>query len=656
MTLPLTAIAKTPNDEFYEELWYLEEIFAPEAWDITTGNRTTVVAVIDSGVDIDHPDLEDQIWVNADETADDGIDNDRNGFVDDVHGWDFVSDDNDPHPHKDNGISESAINHGTLVSGVISAMTDNQIGVAGINWRARLMPIRILDGIGAGTTDDAADAVDYAVENGATIINMSFTGFILDTELERAIRDAYRAGVLVVAAVGNNFDGGLDLNETKIYPACLGTEDEDWVLGVAAIDRDGDKADFSNYGSDCVDVSAPGVDLFGTLEHRSGDPTFGEPYGGYYSGTSVAAPMVTGVATLMQGAFPNLTPEQIEVAIKLSVDPLNLRGTPYEGQMGAGKLNAVAALRLAQEFSGGVASAAGDFEVFNGSRVIVGRERGATDVIAYDGAGVATASWLGYGPGFLGGVRLAMGDVNGDGHADVITGAGVGGGPQVRMFTEDGALLGQFFAFDTALRTGVQVAAGNVDGDRAEEIIASMNGTVRIFETDGSMLREFPSGGKRIAAGDIDDDGTTEILVASGPGVAPSVRVLDVLGNLVSEFHPYAPGMTSGLFVEAGDFNGDGKDEVVTGTDVGAGPQVQIWENRDTWTLTGQFFAFDETFRGGVRVAVGDANGDGLAELVTAPGPGNINLIRVFDSHGALKLSFSAFAEGFEHGLNVAVW
>lgn len=348
----LTAVpvsARVPNDDLYADQWYLGQIFAPTAWDTTVGNRDTVIAVIDSGVDIDHPDLQSQIWINRAEVADDGIDNDDNGYVDDTHGWDFVGDDNDPHPGKEHGIYVDAIDHGTVVSSIIAAKTNNSEGIAGINWRARIMAVRILDGLGAGQEGDAAKAVRYAVKNGADVINMSFTGFGFDADFERAVRDAYRQGVIVVAAVGNDSNGGVDTNDTPLYPVCMGTPLEDWVFGVAASDVNDGKASFSNYGSDCTDVSAPGVEVIGATEYRPGDPTFGEAYGGPYDGTSVAAPQVSAVAALIRGAFPSLTVQEIQTVIKLSVDPMRVRGTIYAGQMGAGRLNAERALSMARD-------------------------------------------------------------------------------------------------------------------------------------------------------------------------------------------------------------------------------------------------------------------------------------------------------------------
>ena len=347
---PLSAFAKEVNDPLFDEQWYLNQIEAPAAWDITTGNRSVIIAVIDSGVDTDHPDLEDRIWTNSAD-AEDGIDNDDNGYVDDTHGWDFVGNDNDLRASSENGIYEAAFHHGSIVAGIIAAETNNAQGVAGINWRARIMPIRILDGLGSGETKDAIKAVRYAVDNGADVINMSFTGVADDPALERAIRDAYRAGVMIVAATGNESGGGVNLDDDPLYPVCFGTEEENWVFGVAASDEEDSATDFTNYGSDCTDITAPGVGVVGVLNYKSGDPTFGDKYGGPFDGTSVAAPQVTAVVALLLGAFPDLTPEQITIALKLSVDPLNIRGTKYQGEMGAGRLNAERALTLAREMN-----------------------------------------------------------------------------------------------------------------------------------------------------------------------------------------------------------------------------------------------------------------------------------------------------------------
>lgn len=344
LAAPSFLFALESNDPLYDELWYLENIDAPGAWDTATGSKEIVVAVLDAGIDLDHPDLKGNLWKNTGEIANNGVDDDGNGYIDDVNGWDFVGDDNDTNPDTGPGSDEEAIAHGSLISGIIGAIGDNAEGVVGVNWEVLMMPIRMLDKVGSGNSTDAADAIDYAVANGAKVINLSFSGNENDPRLGRAVENAYDAGVVIVAAMGNE---NRDTGEESVYPACYGENGEDWVIGVGATNQIDKKAQFSNYG-DCVDISAPGTAIFGVsyLDEDEGLPA----YQGEWSGTSMAAPMVSGAAALVLSVYPNLTPEEVGNVLKLSVDPLSL-GPTFQGEMGSGKLNVSRALEIASEFA-----------------------------------------------------------------------------------------------------------------------------------------------------------------------------------------------------------------------------------------------------------------------------------------------------------------
>jgi subtilisin family serine protease len=324
-----------PNDASFTALWGLHntgrqggvadaDIDAPAAWDITTGSRGVVVAVIDSGIDVAHRDLAANVWTNPREIPGDGLDNDGNGFVDDVRGWDFAND--DPDPADDDG-------HGTHVAGTIGAVGDNAIGVTGVNWQVSIMGLKFLDAQGNGFTSDAVAAVTYATrmrrDFGVNVvaINASWGGNSRSKALAAAIAAGGRAGILFVTAAGNESS---DNDRTPTYPA---NSRDDAVITVAATDRSNRLAAFSNVGATTVDLAAPGVAIRSTV-----------PGGGYasFSGTSMAVPFVTGTVALLAAANPRATAADIRRAILSTTRPVAaLAGKVATG----GLLSAAAAVR-----------------------------------------------------------------------------------------------------------------------------------------------------------------------------------------------------------------------------------------------------------------------------------------------------------------------
>lgn len=270
-------MATTPDDTDFQKLWGLHnagqelvvneeayggtedaDIDAPEAWDITTGSEEVVVAVLDSGVSISHPETNTNIWVNsAEQNGADGEDDDDNGYVDDIYGWDFW--DNDATPEDYN-------NHGTHIAGTIAALGDNNAGITGVNWNARIMALRI--GGVVGTVGNAAEAILYAADNGAHIINASWGGSEFSQTEHDAIEYADDHGVLLVAAAGNGEDDlvGDDNDETPEYPASYNLPN---IISVAATDQDDALAEFSNYGTTSVHIAAPGVNIYSTVPEFS---------------------------------------------------------------------------------------------------------------------------------------------------------------------------------------------------------------------------------------------------------------------------------------------------------------------------------------------------------------------------------------------------
>lgn len=242
-------LARTPDDPSYSSQWGLPIIGAPAAWDKSTNCTATVVAVIDSGADYEHPDLAANIWSNPAEIAGDGIDNDGNGYIDDTLGWDFIF---------DNGKPIDADGHGTHVTGIIAAVGNNSRGVSGVCWDARIMVLRAFDAVGIGTVADVIEAMQYARLNGAKVINASYA----DTSFSQAEQDAINAlnsaGILVVAAAGNE---STDNDQTPSYPASYDLPN---IIAVTATNQTDSLAGFSNYGLQTVHVAAPGVDIIST--------------------------------------------------------------------------------------------------------------------------------------------------------------------------------------------------------------------------------------------------------------------------------------------------------------------------------------------------------------------------------------------------------
>jgi subtilisin family serine protease len=328
----------TVNDPYFGYLWGLRnagqlvqgrggtpgvDVRATLAWDIATGGGGPV-AVVDSGVDARHPDLAPRIWANPAEIAGNGADDDRNGYVDDTRGWDWVGE--DPDPQDENG-------HGTHVAGTIAGTGNDHVGVVGVAPTASVLPLRVLGADGNGSVADLVDAYAYAAQKGVRVVNLSLSG----SSFSRAERDALAAapGVLFVAAAGNGGSDGVgdDNDAGGAYPCAYDLPN---VLCVAAIDRDGGLAAFSNYGRGSVDLAAPGVGVLSDLPVRSGEAQYG-----YASGTSMATPHVAGAAALLAGATAAPSPGALRRALLESVESTpSLAGRVATG----GRLNARAAL------------------------------------------------------------------------------------------------------------------------------------------------------------------------------------------------------------------------------------------------------------------------------------------------------------------------
>lgn len=652
-----------PNDTYYNKQWYLEKIKAPEAWDETSETKDIVIAILDSGVQIDHPDLKNNIWVNADEAPNNGIDDDKNGFIDDYNGWDFVNSTADPNPKFNEGFTEAGVLHGTIVAGIAAASGNNSVGISGATWKAKIMPLKVLGDAGEGNTVNVTKAVDYAVVNGADVINFSFVGNGFSEGLDDAIRRAYNAGIILVAAAGNEQDGeqGHSLDDVPMYPVCHdGNTGENMVIGVAATDTVDQKASFSYYGFNCIDIAAPGLSIYGTTVYSSshdfeGD-YFNKYYDGYWAGTSMATPMVSAAAALIEATNPQLGRDAVVNTLLNSSDNINRLNQNYLGQLGSGRLNLYAAVLEAKRL----------LSKKSVKLLLAPNSNYVSLIKTTDENGKGGAGFNAFEDSFLGGASVASGDVNNDGQAEIIIGAGFGGGPHVRIFDQAGNILSQFFAYGESFRGGANVASCDIDKDGQAEIVtgAGFGGGphIRIFNQAGKIRGQFFAydknfrGGVNVACGDVDGDGENEIVTGAGNTGGPQVRIFNKSGKIERQFFAYDKNFRGGVKIALGDIDGGARNkkmEIITAPGLGGGPHVRIFDNYGN--VRGQFFAYNNNFRGGVNVAAGDIDGDGLDEIITGAGPGGAPHVRVFESDSALLGSFFAYPASFNGGVNVGV-
>lgn len=338
----------TPNDTRFSEQWSLNntgqtsgtvdaDIDAPEAWALTTGSSSVIVAVIDSGVDYTHPDLSANIWTNPGETAGNGIDDDGNGYIDDTKGWNFLNGNNTP---------TDSQSHGTHVSGIIGAAGNNSAGISGVAWQVKLMPVKFLNSSGYGATSDAISGINYARVKGAHIINHSWGGMSFSQSLKDAIDTAGNAGILNVCAADNG--NGTNEDVTPNYPSGFASAS---IIAVASTTETDALSNFSDYGPTTVHIGAPGSNILSTLP--------GGTYG-LNSGTSMATPHVSGIAALVKAAKSSLTGADLKAILQASVD----HDTALEGKLVTeGRANAFNALQTANDL--GVLPATGVKSVGN---------------------------------------------------------------------------------------------------------------------------------------------------------------------------------------------------------------------------------------------------------------------------------------------------
>jgi len=333
------ASAKIPNDpEYQATMW--EQIGMPTAWDYSVGSRKVIVAIIDTGADTWHNDLRDNIWINPNEVPNNGIDDDRNGYVDDINGWNFIEKNNDVRTSVfgvDN--DPNAVQHGTILAGLVGAAGGNNLNGVGVNWRVQIMPLRAVNSEGQGSVADVANAVNYAVDNGASVISLSLVTDSNDIYLKQVLRRAYDVGVVVVAAAGNEQTSDLgDLDKNPLYPICLDQGDVDnWILGVSSVNASDRLSYFADFGK-CVDILAPGESISST-ERYAPAYNYLEDFGGKWKGTSFSVPIVAGAAALIKSIRPDWGAKEIIRNLLDNADSVEEVNPIFIGRLGYGRLN-----------------------------------------------------------------------------------------------------------------------------------------------------------------------------------------------------------------------------------------------------------------------------------------------------------------------------
>jgi thermitase len=317
----LIHVSVMPNDTAVVNgtAWALKKIGLPTAWDRVHSASNVIVAIVDSGIRATHEDLQSNLWTNPGEIAGNDLDDDNDGVVDDVHGFNGIDNSGDV-------TDESG--HGTHVAGIIGAVGNNGKGSVGVAWQVQLMPLKFIDSSGEGATSDAVACIDYARTHGAQVINASWGDGASSLALRNAINRTRTVGIIFVAAAGNN---GVDNDVKPNYPSSYPSDN---IIAVAASDRNDSMASFSDYGATTVDLMAPGVDIYSTW--NSSDSAYEA-----HDGTSMATPYVTGAVALLKARFPSKTYSELITAILKGADPIS----SADGKTSSGaRLNVAGAL------------------------------------------------------------------------------------------------------------------------------------------------------------------------------------------------------------------------------------------------------------------------------------------------------------------------
>ena len=619
-----------PNDPMISGWYHLNNIEAYLAWDFIRGDSTSraVVGIVDSGVYYDHPDLEPNMWINELEDIDDdgrftsadinGLDDDGNGYIDDVVGYDLAM--NDPYPF------EPTPTHGTHVAGCVTMATDNEYGGAATGWAARIMAVKAArdnnpTGISHGYT-----GIVYAADNGANVINLSWgrAGGFSQSE-QNIINGVYNLGVVVVAAAGN------DNSSSPHWPAGY-----EHVVAVVATNVNDQKASFSNYGT-WVEISAPGENISSTWDHSSFTAL---------SGTSMASPVTAGVVCLIRSANPDWSVDDVVERLLATADNIDRLNPGYEGQLGAGRVNAAAAIgrylyprlgirstnmTLTEDDGDGILNPSESFELVISLENLWADASDVYGTLRSDDAFIVTDSTADFG-------NIA-GDGGSSNNADTPFAVTVDGDAFIGDHQFTLALTADGYAIEAEITINVSLQQqgfpGDIpdiiessplvfdfDGDGQKEIVISANDhKFYSFEANGSQTLGWPVTVDDIAPngaaiGDIDNDGDYEIVGAAKSG---SIYAWNDDGSILDGF-PYSGGPIMFATPSLADIDGNGDLEIIT---AGFGSKKVFVVNHDGSDFPGWPYVGTGSFYSSVALA--DIDNDGAPEIIACDFSGAVH-------------------------------
>ncbi len=644
-------ITAIPNDPSFSSQNYLRQINADLAWTFAHDAKNVIVAVIDTGIDLNHSELKESVWKNEKEIENDNIDNDGNGYVDDIYGWDFVNNTNDVGIKISRGYKTFAVNHGTVVAGIIGAVGNNNEGISGVAWNVKLMSIRAINSQGEGNTYDISRAIYYAIKNKADVINLSFIGDENDPILQDAIRKASDANISIVASAGNELNPGIDLDDYPKYPVCYDLN-KNTVFGVGSVNAKNILSAFSNYGTNCIDIVAPGENFISTQAYYPSLFDFKTKYGENLSGTSLSAPLVSGAIALIKSIDKNFTNQEIYQILKNSAKDIAFINFDHRKKIGAGLLDVNNALIKARQLKNS-----------KSLNILTVPRYGKINSIKFfdrkNGKEIEKKIDLPIGAKNINNFyTIKSGDINGDNNEEIILASTNSSGTYISIYNQDLLMINNF-KIDYKNPVSMEIVDAYSSG-REKIIIGSPNNyspQISIYDQDGTLLNYFKTYnskakfGLSIAKCDIDNDYKDEIITVPKKGGGPHVIYYTIEGKIKDSFFAGNKDFRGGLNITCGDINGDDTNEIILTPESGGSSYTLIY-NTDK-NLISSFWNYDSKFNKEANITLIDINNDYKKEVMVSTNQGVNSHVRIFDMWGNLMDQFFAFNQKPKNGASV---